>query len=517
MRSRLLVPFERLVQALTDPARRERVVLAVLVAYAGTWTLYGAIAKSNRDIHYDTAELVAWSRELALGYPKHPPLATWIVRGWFALFPLTDLAFYLLAMISAIVALWFAWRLMGRFFDAEKRVLGLALLTFVPFYNFHALTFDHNTVLVPLWAAATYWFVCSFESRSVGWAALAGIGAAAAMLGKFWSIFLLSGLGFAALFDSRRGAYFRSPAPWVTILVGAAAIAPYFIWLVLNDFPPLKYAISTRASDSATAVASALQFAIGCLSYMALPFVLAVLAVRPDRAAVVDTVIPSATLSRFAAVAFWVPLLLPVLVAITVGLELSSIWATSAFSLLPVIVLSSPKVRVSHAAVVSVVRLAVLFPPLMMVSAPLIATLVHRKGLPLSAIHGSLLAQRMEKQWRATSDRPLRLVGGDLDLSYVTAFYLPDRPAALPLGEPQFAPWIDTQRIAREGIVLVCYSRDDLVGGRTCVHKPVIDRIEAIRARSPAGHRVEVEIIRTYLGVPGQAARYLIFTLPPQP
>ncbi len=97
---------------------------------------------------------------------------------------------------------------------------GIALLTLVPFYNFHALKFNANTVLIPFWAATTWWFLRSFETRRAGWAVLAGIGATAAMLGKYWSIFLIAGLGVAALSDSRRGAYFRSPAPWLTIAVG---------------------------------------------------------------------------------------------------------------------------------------------------------------------------------------------------------------------------------------------------------------------------------------------------------
>jgi hypothetical protein len=78
---RLLAPIERLVGALTDPARCERAVVGVLLAYAACWTLYGVLAKGNQGIHYDMAELVMWAREPALGYPKHPPLAAWLVRG----------------------------------------------------------------------------------------------------------------------------------------------------------------------------------------------------------------------------------------------------------------------------------------------------------------------------------------------------------------------------------------------------------------------------------------------------
>src|SRR5260370_31213250 len=109
---RLLAPIERLVGALTDPARRERTAVAVLAAYAACWTLYGVLAKGNQGIHYDMAELVMWAREPALGYPKHPPLAAWLVRGWFSLLPLADWAFYLLAISFASLALWLALRLL---------------------------------------------------------------------------------------------------------------------------------------------------------------------------------------------------------------------------------------------------------------------------------------------------------------------------------------------------------------------------------------------------------------------
>ena len=75
-------------------------------------------------------------------------------------------------------------------------------------------------MLIPLWAATTLWFLRSFEARDPLSAALAGVAAAAAMLGKYWSIVLLGGLAIAALGDARRSAYFRSPAPWITAAAG---------------------------------------------------------------------------------------------------------------------------------------------------------------------------------------------------------------------------------------------------------------------------------------------------------
>ncbi len=59
---------------MVDAARCDRAMLVLLTGYAAAWTLYGSIAKSSQDLHPDMAELISWSRDLSLGYPKHPPL-----------------------------------------------------------------------------------------------------------------------------------------------------------------------------------------------------------------------------------------------------------------------------------------------------------------------------------------------------------------------------------------------------------------------------------------------------------
>src|SRR6266700_5655241 len=121
--------LERLLESLIDPRRRERAVLAWLAGYAGLWSVYGAIAKGSQDIHFDMGEMVAWSREVTFGTPKHPPLPAWLVRAWFWVFPLEDWAYYLLAILLATAALWIACFSLAAYLTPEKRVIGLALLT----------------------------------------------------------------------------------------------------------------------------------------------------------------------------------------------------------------------------------------------------------------------------------------------------------------------------------------------------------------------------------------------------
>ena len=66
--------LDRALDALADPVRRERAVVALLASYAAIWSLYGTIAKGSQDIYVDMSEQFVLGRELAFGYDKHPRL-----------------------------------------------------------------------------------------------------------------------------------------------------------------------------------------------------------------------------------------------------------------------------------------------------------------------------------------------------------------------------------------------------------------------------------------------------------
>lgn len=446
---------ERLFDALTDPARRERTMLAVLTGYLAIWSLYATIAKSSQDIHTDMGEVVAWSREVGLGTPKHPPLAAWLVRVWFTVFPREDWAFYVFAILLATAALWVAWIVAGRYLSPEKRVVGIALLTFVPFYNFHAIRFNINTVLTPLWALATWWFLVSFETRRVGWAMLAGVGAAAAMLGKYWSVTLLAGLGLAALTDPRRNAYFSSPAPYITLAVGTVLLTPHIYWLTTHLFMPFRYAMEAHSGTSSTAPLSALLFISNNLGYAAAPIALSLFAARPGFAAIRDTLWPAEPARRTLVIAFAAPFLFAAAIALSLTVAIESIWAVCAMTLLPVVLLSSPLVTISRRAAVNLLAFAVVVPLFMLAISPLVAFSIHLIGVPNYGADYKLLAQQIERVWRAHTDKPLQIIGSTT-LVNGFVFYFADQPSTFNIDVPMETPWVGVDRIRREGMAIGC-------------------------------------------------------------
>jgi len=500
---RLLAPFGRMLDALTDPARRGRAVVWLLTAYCAAWSLYGALAKGSQDVHFDMGEMVAWSRDAGIGTPKHPPLAAWLVGAWFRFFPQQDWAYYLFAMVLATFALWVAWRVSEGYLEGEKRIAGLLLLTFIPFFNFHALKYNANTVLIPLWALTTWCFLRSYETRSVRWAALAGAAAAAAMMGKYWSVFLLAGLGIAALADSRRAAYFRSPAPWVTVLVGALLFAPHVLWLVGQDFAPFSYAVVAHQSTLASSALSGLGFLGGVAGYIAPAAVIAIIITWPSLPAIADGVWPREPARRFALIAFLAPLLLPAFAAMLFRVEIVSLWAMCAMTLLPVVLLASPLVTVTRQATTWLLAAAIVFPVLMVLAAPFIAVWIHREGVPNYATHYRLLAQAIDRIWHANVNARLRFVGSYTNIINGVSFYLPDKPATLDIVDPPSTPWSDEASVARAGVALVCPEPEAV-----CMH--------FLNQRAGNLPRHAVTLSRRHWGVPDKPVRYIIVVVGPR-
>jgi Dolichyl-phosphate-mannose-protein mannosyltransferase len=498
--------LNRWLDALGDPKRAAGAIAITLLVYCALWTLYATVSRASQDIHFDMGEMIAWSREVALGTPKHPPLPIWLTALWFAVFPLQEWAFYLLSMATATLALWVIWMIAGRYLPGEKRVAGLALMTLVPFFNFLAIKYNANAAMTPTWALTTWFFLRSFETRRTGWAALAGLAAAAAMLAKYWAVILLIGLGIAALADPRRARYFRSAAPYVTVAVGAVAIAPHLWWLYDHGFAAFGYALESHPATLLEALRSGVVYIASAVGYVAIPILMALAVARPSRAAIADTLWPADPSRRIVVVAFALPLLLPMLAAIIAREEVIPIWTISTMTLLPVVLLSSPLVTLPRAGTIRILAIAIVLPIVCLIASPFVAAAIHYRGVENHGTHYRLVAQDVEKLWHDTTGRPLRLVGGTANLLYGSMFYFADRPSDFEIASPQLTPWVDDARIARDGIALYCPATDG----------PCTKALDAWAARSAASKRSEIEVSRRFLGTADKPERYVVLIIPPR-
>src|SRR5262245_10146031 len=104
-RRNLIVSSRRPIEAWFDMEGEGWAVAILLLLFVLLWSAFHVVSRASVDLNPDLVEIYAWSRHPSAGYYKHPPLGALIAAAWFAVFPVTDWSFNLLAMVNAAVAL----------------------------------------------------------------------------------------------------------------------------------------------------------------------------------------------------------------------------------------------------------------------------------------------------------------------------------------------------------------------------------------------------------------------------
>lgn len=508
---RLIALYARIVDGLCDPARRGRTALVAALVYAAIWTLYGIVSKSTQDINADLAEMVVWTREMAWGFPKHPPFLAWVLKLWFSVFPLADWSFYLLAMGNCALSLWLAWKLAGEWLTGAKRAAAPFLLALIPFYNFLAFKFDQNTALTTLWALAMLGLVRSLKTQHLGWALVTGLAAAAAMLTKYWSAFFLLALFAAAAVDRNRAAYWRSPAPYVTALVAATMFLPHFLWLVQNDFPPIRWVANRRQAEGlGDWLRAASGYVVATIGYAGVVLAIYAVMARPGLALLRETVWPADAARRRAALLMWIPILLPLAVSAATGTKLLSVWNIPALNLLPVLLLSPPAVALAREQAARIAGIAMVVSLGALLASPIVAYVALKTGVENDAPYARQMMAEADKFWKEGTDKPLRLIGGVFGPISTASFYGAGQPSTYADFSPYLSPWATPQRIARDGLVAICPLNDADYTAWCLRH------MDAMTANVAGVRKRQVEKRRAWLGFAGPPKSFLMAAIPPR-
>jgi 4-amino-4-deoxy-L-arabinose transferase-like glycosyltransferase len=503
--------FGSAVNSWFDGEKSGLAILILCLAFVLVWTTFQIISYATVDLHPDLVEVYAWGLHPSPGYYKHPPLAGLEAGAWFLVFPATDWSFHLFAMCNSAIALYATYLIARRYLDGDKRIVAVLLLVLTPFYQFHGQRFSTNQTLISTWPIATYCFIRAFDTfdrstKGLVWAVLAGVSAALAVLGKYYSVFLLAGFLAAVLVHPRGRSYLRSWSPWFSAVVGGVVLTPHVFWLFTSGFGPFDYALAlhARASLAETLFADA-RYLVGAVAYVAVLLLAFWLATRPDRKAVREIVWPADPDGRMLVVMLAVPLLLPALVAPLIGAVLTPLWTMHAWFLLPIVLLRPTTVvlrrsaAVKVAATVLVVAIAVLF------AAPVLAWRNLVEGTKEGRQFYALVAKELSEQWHAKTGKPLRIITGDPFPAMATTFYAADHPDSVPNFSLRTAPWVTQDRLDREGWAAVCTAGD----------KDCLDEGQRRAASRTGVTFVPFEATRRFLGITGKTGSFLLILVPP--
>ena len=429
---------------------------ALLALFVLLWTAFLGIAYLNADLHPDVIEAWVIGRTLDWGGAKHPPLMGWVTHAWTVVFPVRDWSFHLLAMTNSAVALWIIDLTTRRFAKGDKRAVVLLLLMLLPIYQFQAQRFNANSVLFAVWPLAIYCFLRSFETRQVRWAVAAGLAGALAILGKYYSAFLVFGFVFAAICHPARRAYFTSLAPWTSAGAGLLLLAPHVHWMFTSGISPFGYALATHGGlPAGRAFLSGLSFLLGLAATLALPGLVWAAMIRTRAGKYLREFKPlDSGLLLLVLVAIGA-IISPPAVSLVLGSSLSPVWASPGLFVFVLVAVCAARFPIDRAetrrlalGVLALTVIAVLLAP---------AHAYYRNLHPFSEGRNyySLAAAEVMKRWREISSSPLKTVSGD-KLAMALAFYSPDHPAfTIPFNQ-QYVWQTPSEAALREGWATIC-------------------------------------------------------------
>ena len=205
------------------------------------WSICPALVIGN--LHADTLELVYWGSQPALGYGKHPPIATWFFDAATAIgfAPI----FWILVFSQATVAIaaYFIWRAARLYQNERTAALAVLLYLASPAATFYAVQANHNSVLVPFCSACVFFGLRYLEEGRVRDAVALGIGAGLGLMAKYEILFVLASLVAAAALVPRFRGSFRRPASYLSVLMMFLVASPHIWWLAHNGWPSLDRAL----------------------------------------------------------------------------------------------------------------------------------------------------------------------------------------------------------------------------------------------------------------------------------
>ncbi|MHC2436133.1 glycosyltransferase family 39 protein [Bradyrhizobium sp. USDA 4451] len=478
----------------------------LLVCFAGIWTLYLSVAYHGAGLHPDVLETWTYGRHFAWGYPKHPPLMGWMTGAWTSVFPLTDWSLQLMAMTNAALALWFVDLIARRFVSGHKRLIVLLLLMLTPAYQFHAQRFNANAVLLAVWPLATYCFLRAFETRAPLWAMAAGLTASLAMLGKYYSIFLVASFALAAILHPARRAYFTSSSPWISTAAGLLALCPHLQWLAETGAEPVYYAATHVRADFLSSPQDAANFLLGLAAAASLSVAtwMLIAGYRARRLAR-DIAASEPDLKLVCHIAIGT-IALPVVTSIFLCTDLPSLWALQGLFLLAVPVVCSTSYRIERFYTVNAALLvAGIAIGAAVIAAPLHALYRNSHGYEEGRSFYHQAADELTRLWHEQIGTPLSIVGGNDSLGLAVAFYSPDHPH---YGDPfayQYSLALPRQVMPERGWAALCF--DDQVD--------CIEWTERMAAHAGSYVRREFSVRSSLFGIAGVKRNLVAFLVAP--
>ncbi|MDW6025265.1 glycosyltransferase family 39 protein [Mesorhizobium sp. BAC0120] len=411
----------------------------------------------------DVVEGLIWGQEWLLGTHKLPTMPAWLIEISFRLTGSPILGPYLLSQLCVALSYIFVFMAGCRLTTTANALAGTLLTAGIVYFNWTTPEFNHNVIQMPIWAATFLLFTVIREDagRPGPWLAL-GVLAGLGIYAKYSVVVLYVALGFWTLIDGRMRRAFLTPWPWLAVALSLLVAAPHVYWLVEHDFAPIGY-VESRAAGGGSLLPPIKWILVQIACQLPIGLLLAITGMRRIMS------LPRRTEDggNLAYVAFiaLAPALATALLAAISGSKPQNMWGMPMFApsgLLVVLLLrrewSYPLVQRLWVATIGLVAVVgVAFTINIVVSRGISQPI--RNAWPMAEI-----ADKAREAWAASTPAKLQVVSGERWLAGLVSAGLPERPHVIHDGVLANSPWLDEDRLRKDGVLYVWRGKDQPPG-----------------------------------------------------
>ena len=422
------------------------------------WWIIVLIAQGNGPLHGDMLEAHYWGQNPALGYYKHPPFWAWVTFVWFMILPQQNWAYLLLCSANVGIGLIAIWHILARYSSSERLHLAFLLIFLTPFYTFLTFQFNANTIFYSLWPCALLFFLKALEDQNAWASWLFGLFGALMMLSKYSALFLLITCLVVSLLHPYRNRYFRSSAPWNSLLVMMILCAPHLYWLHSNGYQPLTYVEGKLNNDTGFVIRKAFDFLVGLGLQHTLVVGLILYTFYHVKPLHIDAIPlpPHRSILLMLSVLTFAPVIFFLLGGLLVSIKLSVNLTNPFLFLIPLFLVMQfsdnqvrwllPRVRNLVMAIFAIALLA----------APIASIVMFRFTHDRVVEPLVELAEEAQRLWSASLHAPLKFVTSRDGSSASLSFYAKDHPRQWIDMDFKKSPWLSKEDICRDGVLALC-------------------------------------------------------------
>ena len=447
-----------------------RLAIAFVLVNALVWWLLFSVGRSSLDTYGDMAEAYSWGISWQWGYDKHPPLSAWTAAAWFQIFPTSDWAYYLLAMVNQGIAFWFVFLAGKRWLPLTEALLAVMLTSLIPLFGPDTgFRFNANSAMLP-WLAIFAWsLIAALQTGSRRYLLIAGVAGGAACLVKYWAPLMLVSIASGAIIIAGESMTlsWRMALRKLLAISGVSALffLPHLSWAVVHHWPGIRYARSAHSlSDSLSTVDATLEVFSDLFLVALLPIVvwlLSIYYVRLTSERPLPTTLgqaiqrPRSPRILMGASIFVAAVLLTLESAHLAGVSVATKWLIPAWLFFSWLLCSAIPVNLDARRLI--------LPLGAMIGVYWIGLFVYAASINPSfdlsrdaSNQRRTIANEITSEFHGLFGKPLNFVAGSEALSFSASFYSDDHPVAVPNLDFIRTSWVKEAKVRAAGLVVVC-------------------------------------------------------------